>query len=149
MVIKAYILVNRWKKQQKNSLLQFEINVKAPPRVSTILHPCSRVRARPHCQHSPPGTGREIALKEGWGRFSFSRSWWSLVKTAVSGAVASVIVARCFRRRSRRISRYRSSLTPPVSTGGVSYSVSGAAAPPTSTSATPTSLFATPIFGRF
>ena len=34
-------------------------------------------------------------------------------------------------------------------TGGVSYSVGGAAAPPTLISATPTSWLATPIFDRF
>ena len=42
------------------------------------------------------------------------------------------------------------SLDPPAgTTGGVSYSVGGAAAPPTLASATPTSWPATPLFYRF
>ena len=37
----------------------------------------------------------------------------------------------------------------PLATGGVSYSVGGAAAPPTLLFATPTSKLATPTFDRF
>ena len=52
-------------------------------------------------------------------------------------------------RLDRRVSAQRSSVAVPETTGGVSYTVGVAAAPPTLSSAPPTFCVATPSFERF